>query len=66
MCKEGILIVDRGQGIYSLKNVGTVLSAGHLGGSLQSLVVNFGLGLNSAGEKDRKRNSTEAQPGRVL
>ena len=35
MCKEGILIVDRGQGIYSLKNVGTVLSAGRLGGSLQ-------------------------------
>lgn len=57
MYKEGILIVDRGQGIFSLENVGPVLSAGHL-------VVNFGLGLNNWRKRqEKKHQSTEAWPG---
>lgn len=55
MCKGGILIVDRGQGIFSPENVGTVLSAGHL-------VVNFGLGLSSWRKTLRKRNIRILKP----
>lgn len=56
MYKEGILIVDRGQGIFSLENVGPVLSAGYL-------VVNVGLGLNSWRKRLRKRNIRVRKPG---
>lgn len=55
MCKGGILIVDRAQGIFSPENVGTVLSAGHL-------VVNFGLGLSSWRKRHRKRNIRVLKP----